>query len=103
MTELSRDLFVTVRGDDKLISMQLEFYSLSIYGIIFSLTSMLTDAWFIFNLKVAFTTAKTLNYDRIENVQDSHYKDDSLTSIRFHLKHQRQGKPKKEKLQELFS
>lgn len=103
MTELNRDLFVTAHGDDKLISMQLEFYSPSIYGIICSLTSRLTDAWFIFNLKVAFTTAKTLNYDRIENVQDSYYKDDFLTSICFHLKHQLQGKPEKEKIQELFS
>ena len=53
---------------------------------------MLTDAWFIFNLKVAFTTAKTLNYDRIENIQDSHYKEDFLTSTCFHLKYQIQDK-----------
>lgn len=52
---------------------------------------MLTDAWFIFNLKVAFTTTKTLNYDRIESIQDSHYKKDFLTSTYFHLRYQIQG------------
>lgn len=53
---------------------------------------MLTEAWFIFNLKVAFTTTKTLNYDRIESIQDSHYTKDFLTRTYFHLKYQIQGK-----------
>ena len=79
-------------GYDRLISMQFQLYSSSIYGIICSLKLMLTDAWFIFNLKVAFTTTKTLNYDRIENIQDSHYTKDFLTSTYFHLKYQIQGK-----------
>lgn len=87
--------------------MQFEFSSTSIYGIICSLTLILTDAWFIFNLKVALTTAKALNYDRIENVQSPHYKGDSLTSTCFHVKHQIQGKlqnkNKSNKTQEVFS
>lgn len=63
---------------------------------------MLTDAWFIFKLKVAFTTAKTLNYERIENIQDSHYREDFLSSTRFHLKHPLQGKLKKKRNKDYF-
>lgn len=77
--------------------MQFEFCSPSIYGIICSLTLILTDARFIFNLKVAFITAKTLNYERIENVQDSHYEEDFLTSTCLHLKYQIHGKLKGKK------
>lgn len=91
-----------IEMDDKFISMQLEFYSPRIYGIICFLTLMLTDAGFIFNLKVAFTTAKTLNYDRIENIQDSHYREDFLTSTHFHLKHPLQGKLKKKRIGNYF-
>lgn len=56
--------------------MQFEFYCPSTYGIICSLTLILTDSWFTVNLKVAFTNTKVLNYDRIENVQVSYYKED---------------------------
>lgn len=90
-------MFATAHWDDKLISLQFEFYSSSIYGIICSLTLILTDAWFTVNLKVAFTNTKMLNYDRIENVRVSGFllQGRLLISTCFHLKHQTQGKLKK--------